>query len=281
MALTTLAGVISGLRPQINVIKAGASGSAGRHMSPWYASTSPPAATANSSGVSGAALTNPVTGGLPWVSPGSGETVVARTNIRANTTGTTAQQSEVILIDRLWHNSGINATLTTSQTITSAAFPARDVNQSTNGDGVLLALEVSTAATVGTPTITVTYTNQAGTGSRTATNIVSTTATSGVGSFYILSLQAGDTGVQSVQSYIQSVGWTSAVVHLVAFRVIAFMPCFNMNNASMPMRKSVMEEDVIQHAAPRVFDGSVLQTIGTAQSTSSLQTFGQIILASG
>lgn len=279
MALTTLAGVIAGLRAPMLSQKTFSAMTAGRHATTWYASSTPAPATANASGISGAALTNPVTGGLPWVSPGSGETVVTRTQNRGATVAGGSAGS-VLLIDRLWHNSGINATLTTSQTITSAAFPARDVNQAVSGDGVFLAVEVSTAATVGAPTITVTYTNQAGTGSRTATNIATTTATSAQGSFYILSLQAGDTGVQSVQSYIQSVGWTSAVVSLVAFRVIAFMAQSALPTND-PTSRYWRTDDVVSHAAPRVWDGSVLQLVPLMNSTNTPTQYATISLASG
>ena len=280
MALTTLAGVISGLRAPTYTFKSGVAATAGRHMTSWYVGAIPAAATANAAGASGAALTYPVTGSIPWAPPGSGDTVLARFLQRQNGASGSAHGSS-LLIDRLWHNSGLNATLTSLQSVNSVTLPARDVAQSTNGDGVLIGVEVSTAATVGTPTITVTYTNSAGTGSRIATNIAATTATSAQGSFYILSLQAGDTGVRSIQGITLSVGWTSAVVHLVLFRVIAHMPIFGLSNGSAPSRELAKIEDVVSLAAAKIFDGSVLQILGLATGTNTYNTALTLTLSSG
>lgn len=280
MALTTLAGVISGLRAPTYTFKSGLAATAGRHMSSWYDGAIPAGATANAAGASGAALTYPLDGSIPWQPPGSGDTVLARFLQRQNG-GTGSAHASSLLIDRLWHNSGLNATLTTAQTVNSVTLPARDVAQSTDGDGVLIGLEVSTAATVNTPTITVSYTNSAGTAGRTAVNIVATTATSARGSFYILSLQAGDTGVRSIQSITLSVGWTSAVVHLVLFRVIAHMPIFGLSNGSTPSRELAKVEDVVSLAAPEIFAGSVLQILGLATGTNTYNTALTLTLSSG
>lgn len=280
MALTTLAGVINGLRAPIYTFKTGVAATDGRHMTSWYVGAVPAGATANASGSSGAALTYPVTGSIPWTPPGSGDTVLARYLQRANTGAGTSHRSSLI-IDRLWHNSGLNATLTTSQTVNSVTLPARDIAQSTNGDGVLIGLEVSTAATVNTPTITVSYTNSAGTSGRTATNIAATTATSAQGSFYILSLQAGDTGVRSIQDITFSIGWTSAVVHLVLFRVIAHMPIISVGSGATSSQMLARIEDVISLAAPKIFEGSVLQILGLANGTGVPTVTVTLTLSSG
>ena len=42
-----------------------------------------------------------------------------------------------------------------------------------------------------------------------------------IGTFYPFSLQAGDTGVRSIQSFqINTTAWTSGTIHLVAYRVL-------------------------------------------------------------
>ena len=244
-------------------------------MTSWYASSIPAGAPANAAGVSGAALTYPVSGSIPWVPPGSGDTVLARYLQRVNTANGVGNLS-AMLVDRLWHNSGLNATLTTAQTVNSVTLPARDVAQTTNGDGVLIGLEVSTAATVGVPTVTVSYTNQAGTSGRTATNIAALTATSAQGSFYIIGLQAGDTGVRSIQTITFSTGWTSAVVHLVLFRVIAQMGLVSVPNGAASSQRLAFVEDVVSLAAPKIFDGSVLQIVSLASS--NITPFANITL---
>ena len=56
-----------------------------------------------------------------------------------------ATAGAIVLVDRIWHNSGLSATITTSQTVNSNAWPARDDNESTNGEGVLVGMEVHAA----------------------------------------------------------------------------------------------------------------------------------------
>jgi hypothetical protein len=280
MALTTLAGVIAGLQAPIPIQKVSATNlSAGRHGTNWYLGAAPPSATVNASGVNGAALTNPVTGAIPWVSPGSGETVVARSSFRAANTGTAASGA-VMLIDRLWHNSGLS-NASGLQALSSVAWPARDINQTTDGEGVFIALEMSQAATVNAPTITIEYTNSAGTATRTGVNIAATTATSASSSFYIIGLQTGDTGVRSVQSLTLSVGWTNAIFHLVAFRPIAFFPTQASGTNVVNTLRQIQTEDVVNLGAPRIFDNSVLQLVQLMAGATGAGAMGNLTLASG
>lgn len=257
MAITTVAGVISGLRPTVYAQK-GSSASvvdANRILTTWYSTGHPIAATANASGLSGQALTSS-TAALPFTNPASGNTYLARFT-RASNPGAlqAAYQTYYSLVDRLWENSGINRTLTTAQTINSVAWPARDLNGSTNGEGVYLALEVSTAMGTGTPTITVSYTNSAGTSGRTGTNIFTTVASSGIGSWWPIGLQAGDTGVRSVESITFSATWgTAGVLHLVAYRLIGLFG----NSRAYAQR---VAEDAVTLALPQLWDNSVLQPI--------------------
>lgn len=194
MAVTSLDIALSGERPLEFFTKA-TSGNLviGRPWTPFYTAGIPGAAVAPTPGLTGAALTS-YAGQIP-VPPASGNTHLSYVSFVSQ-----AQGGMVLLCDRLWHNSGLNVTLTTAQTVGSVAFPARDADGTTNGEGVFLGVEVSAATGAGTPTITVSYTNQAGTAGRTATNTDATVATSAVGTFYRIGLQAGDTGVRSVQS---------------------------------------------------------------------------------
>lgn len=188
---------------------------AGRAWTPFYTAGVPGPAVAPTPGVAGAALTS-YSGQLSFPAAVGGETIhLAKFNGLA-----AGQAGSLLLCDRLWHNSGLSVTLTTSQTVNSAAWPARDDNASTNGEGVLVALEISAATGAGTPTLTLGYTNQAGTASRTANNIISVTASGVIGTTYIFGLQAGDTGVRSIQTYQQSATMTSGTHHLVAFRIL-------------------------------------------------------------
>lgn len=131
------------------------------------------------------------------------------------------------LIDVLWYNTGLVVTTTTNQAIVSPAFPARDVNGSTNGEGLKIALYALTAlgnaATVANTTVS--YTNSAGTAGRTATFAASVgrqaPATPVIGTFMFFNLQAGDTGVRSIQGITLATTYTSGTMMLMVYRPIA------------------------------------------------------------
>lgn len=193
---------------------------ANRYYSTWYHTGNPGNPGANAAGLSGAALTSPVTGQLP-IPPTSNNTYLHSITHRQPIAGAPGM---ALLVDRLWHNSGITITSTAAQTINSVTFPARDDNGTTNGDGVLVGVEVSTATGAGTPGLSMSYTDQAGTAGKTANSIITGVASSNVGSFYLLGLAAGDTGVRSIQNFTLSATWTSGTIHLVAFRILAVLP---------------------------------------------------------
>lgn len=243
MAITSLDLALAGERPLEYFTKA-ASGNtvAGRPFSPFYTAGVPGAAVAPSPGLAGAALTS-YAGQIP-VPAASGNT-----HLSYFAGVSSAQGGMMLLCDRLWHNSGIGITTTTAQTINSVAWPARDDAGTTDGTGVYIGVEVSTATGAGTPTLTMSYTNSAGTSGRTATNVDATVATSAIGTFYRMGLQAGDVGVRSIQSFTLSATWTSGTIHLVAYRVIAALPLIA---SALPASLNAVTANM-----PRLYDNSV------------------------
>lgn len=193
---------------------------ANRHYSTWYLSGNPGNPGANAAGLSGAALTSPVTGQLP-LPPASNDTYLHSITHRQPNS---YDPGMALLVDRLWHNSGITITSTSAQTINSVTWPARDENGTTNGDGVLVGVEVSTATGAATPSFSMSYTNQAGTAGSNSNSIITGVASSNVGSFYLMGLAAGDTGIRSIQDFTLSASWISGTIHLVAFRILAVLP---------------------------------------------------------
>jgi hypothetical protein len=215
MAIVSLDGLLAGMQPANEIIKAtGPTMVVGRMYSFFHVAGIPAQAAVPAPGMAGEALTS-YEGQIPFANPASGNAYLARWAGMSTAAGTW------LLCDRLWHNSGINLTITTPQDINSATFPARDQDGATNGKGVLVGLEVRTATGAGTPTLTLGYTNSAGTDSRTETNLIATAASSAIGTFYPFRLQGADQGVRSIQTYQQSATWTSGAVHLVAYRVLA------------------------------------------------------------
>lgn len=157
-----------------------------------------PAAGAAAGSANGAICTNTTTGAIPFVNaPGGQSLYLAKVQIGGTLRNT------IHLYDRLWHNSGLDATNTGVQSFTQPAL-----TRYTNGVGVEMYLEVYTALGATPATITATYTNQAGSGSRTATYL--TAANHGIRRNGLFELQSGDTGVQSVQS-VQLSGSTGSV----------------------------------------------------------------------
>lgn len=267
MAITTLDGALAGMKPPEYYSKA-ATGTlvAGRPFSPLYLAGVPGAAVAPTPGLSGAALTS-YAGQIP-IPAASGNTYLSRFS------GISSAQGGILLLcDRLWHNSGFTITATTAQTVNSVAFPARDKNGTTGGDGVILGVEVSAATGAGTPTITVSYTNQAGTAGRTGTNSVATVASSAAGTFYPIGLNAGDTGVRSVQTLTLSATWTSGTIHLVAYRVLATL---ELGAAGQPNAV-----DALTSGLPRLYDTSVPFLLYIPQTTSTTQLSGSVVYTQG
>lgn len=267
MAITTLDGVLAGSAPPAFISKA-LSGTlvAGRAFSPFYLAGIPGAAVAPTPGAAGAALTA-YSGQIP-IPAASGNTHLSRFSLTSS-----AQAGVGLLCDRLWHNSGIVVTTTTAQTINSVAWPARDNNGSTNGEGVYIGLEVSTATGAGASVISISYTNQAGTAGKTGTASPLYAASSAAGTFYIFNLAAGDTGVRSIQSYTSTVSMTSGVVHLVAFRVLAMV--------ELPAAGISGVVDAVTGGLPREYDTTVPFPIYIPQTTTTTQLTGSVIHTRG
>lgn len=260
MAITTVAGVSSGLLQPTYIYKNSnltSNGGSIEFITSWYGTGFPPAATAYTGGLTGQAITTQPAAAIPLPNPPAGQnSYLARVNRLGNGAG---NPLNLMIIDRMWENSGLDRTLTTAQTFSSAAWPARDINQSTNGEGVYIALEVSTSVSGGStaPGITMSYTNSAGTAGRTG-SVFASRLNPPQGQFFPFFLQAGDTGVRSVQSVTFSVSWgTAGVLNLVAFRPIVV--CTNASNANRDTF-----EDAVTMAMPRLFDNTVLQTVTMA-----------------
>ena len=261
MAITNVDGIIAGFQPPRFFTKA-LSGTlvAGRPRSYWGTAGAPGAGSFDTTlnGVTLSSTSALVDGQIPHYDPGSGNSYLARFVAQSN------QAGMLLLCDRLWHNGGLSATSTSAQSITSPTFPARDANGATSGVGVYVGLEVSAATGAGTPTLTLAYTNSDGTASRSATNVDATVASSAAGTFYRIGLQAGDVGVQSIQSLTLSATWTSGTINLVAYRIIAGLElCGDQTSAAI---------DCLTSGMPQIYNGTVpfLIFVPSATTTNSI-----------
>ena len=267
MAITTIDGALAGMQEPEEFLKVGATmEAAGVRHSFFYTSGLPGAAVAPTPGLGGAALTT-YAGQIPWGNPGAGNSYLARFEGTGTTAGT------LILADRLWHNSGFTITTTTAQTVTSVAFPARDKNGSTNGEGVLVGIEASGAIGGGAvANTTMSYTPAAGGGPNTAT-MASWPATAVAGTFVPFQLAAGDTGVRAITSLTLGTTYTSGTIHLVAYRKLAQINC--------PVANVGGAVDALTSGFVRLFDNTVPFLIWVPSVTTATTVGGTMIVTQG
>lgn len=270
MAITTLDQLIAGFQaPRAFAKAATATLVAGRPASLWSLAGNPGAGGFDTTlnGVTLSSSSSLVNGQIPHTDPGSGNAYLARLQ------ATATQAGVLMLCDRLWHNGGYTITSTSAQNSTTPTWPARDAAGATSGAGVQLAVEVSAATGAGSPTLTASYTNQAGTSGHSATNLDATVASSAIGAFYRLGLQAGDTGVQSLQSLTLSATWTSGTINMVAYRVLAQL---EIPGAFIPNAI-----DALTSGMPQLFNGTVPFLVFIPNTTTASNISGLYIESQG
>jgi len=103
-----------------------------------------------------------------------------------------------LLYDRLFHIGGLSGTSTSDQTIQNEP-PSPALTRNTSGAGNIVFYEVYTQIGNTGTTLTMTYTNQAGTTGRTATIDIGGANFRGVTRAQRIPLAAGDTGVRAVE----------------------------------------------------------------------------------
>lgn len=174
---------------------------AGRGCSLWTYDGMPASGSVPSSA---AIPTLATSGSIPFTPPGGGrDKWLISTGIAPLVAGT------YLLYDRLFHIGGLSGTSTGAQTIQgSPASPA--LTRNISGSGNMAFYEIYTIIGATSTTLTMTYTNQAGTGSRTSTINIGATGFREVTRMQRIPLQAGDTGIQSIQT-IQLTATTGTV----------------------------------------------------------------------
>jgi hypothetical protein len=239
---------------------------AGVYHSLLYANGRPGPGVAPTPGIAGAALTT-YGGQIPFQNPGPTEsTKLARFSGASTGLGT------LEIWDRLWHNSGIIINQTTPQTINSVPWPARDRSGSTLGEAVQVGIEVSAATGNGSviTNTTMSYTNDAGVSGRTAI-IPSFPATAVVGTFVPFTLQAGDTGVRSIQTLTPGTSYVSGTYHLVAYRTLMGLGISQVNVEVVA--------DALSGGFPTLHDDTVPWLVWLASATAAVTVSGRVIYA--
>lgn len=272
MAISSLDALLAGLKSSECFLKAQASSEgAGTFHSLWLvagrpgAGVTPPAYTAGS----GYTCDRTTQGAIPFTNPGAGQNShLARAGAAASTIGM------LIVYDRLWTCSGFSTTVTTPQAVTTpGSLPPRDANGGTDGVGVELCGEVYGAPGATGATWTVSYTNSDGVAGRTATYTHPANAES-VGQMFPFLLQAGDTGVRSVQSLTCSVSsGTAGNIGLTLHRRIAEIP-ITLANVGQVLDPTAL-------GLPRLYDDSCLALAVMCSTTNTGTITGSITVAQG
>jgi hypothetical protein len=177
----------------------------------------------------------------------------------------------VWLVDLLWYNTALSVTTTGAQAFTTPTWPARDVNGSTNGEGVEFGILAT--ATMGNPAVTNTtasYTDSDGNAGATAT-IASVAASLTAGSVVPFQLAAGDKGVRSIQSVTLGTNYVSGTMSIIAFRRIAFVPVPVINTGQAAMFAS--------NPGVRLYDGSCLHVWQLPTATTATTVHGVVTMA--
>jgi hypothetical protein len=235
---------------------------AGLMQSLWKAAGFPIAGASPPTGAGGIP-DRTTAGALSFASFGALVGYLAKFSLVSATAGT------ILIGDRLWACSGLNGTIfsPTSQPINGAT-----ITRNTSGIGNQLWIEYYTATGATASNLTVTYTNQAGVTGRTATIAMQVTPVAG--QMIWVPLQAGDTGILSVQSAILSASTATAG----DFGLTIINP---IDLISSPSANLAQPRGVYDTAMPIIDPNAALMLYVLPSTTSTGQIMGNIALAQG
>lgn len=255
MAITTMDELVEGMigGQEIRGYKTLFSAIPGTFLSLWALAGKPCAGATPTTGA-GDVPTKATAGAIPFTNPGSGNSYLQ--NLWTPPPTNTGWM-QLILYDRLVQTSGLSGTSIVSQTVNSTAITRPDAN----GEGTELWIEIYTAIGGTERTLTVTYTNSAGTGSRTGTVLAAgTTGTAGY--MYPVTLQSGDTGVKSVQS----VQWSASTGTAGDFGITILRRIATLQT---PSQTHDGYRNVFSMGMPRIYDDACLAFMLSADSAVS------------
>jgi len=152
------------------------------------------------------------------------------------------------------------------------AIPPRDEFGSYEGDNTMLAYEVSGAMAGGTPTLTATYVNHAGTAGQ-VTPSITLAASYPVGTFIPFPLAAGDRGIRAVATHTKNATQNSGTYHLVIYRVLS-----RVSIIGAAIGGSV---DAVTSGFPRAYTNTVPFLVWVPSSTVAPNVSGQVIWTQG
>ena len=214
--------------------------------------------------LAGAACTKDTAGAIPFTN------ATGPATLHLLSLGAGGERTQTLMLyDRLLHAGAINLNTTDAQSFTGTTAPSRY----TSGVGVLLLVEITGATGSTARTLSVSYTNTASASGRTAT--VAIPASTPVDRCYLLGLQAGDTGVKSIEGASMSgaMGGGTANIVMVAPTIITvpYLTC------------QWSERDLVLQTAnlPRVYDDACLAMMVIATTTTTGLVNARLVMAEG
>ena len=233
----------------------------------WHSSwklTGFPTAGSNPGSLAGAVPDNTTAGAFPLTFSGTSYVLEFQATNLAN------NGSTLILYDRLWANSTMSGTVTTDTTLGSVPALTRP---DANGADVEMWGCIYTAIGATGATLTVKYTNQAGTTGQTATYVHPANAES-VGQMFPIQLQAGDTGVRVPTSYSWSISTgTAGDFGIILLRRTCSIPVA-INNYPVVL-------DAFRMGIPRIDTNACLSFMRYCAGTSTGNDHGRLIIGQG
>lgn len=191
----------------------------------------------------------------PMPAVGSGRLTIM--GARLNPSGIGGQA--VILVDMLNVSGGLKATLTTAQ---STNLPTAALTRFTSGEGVMAGLCIWSSTGGTATTVTVSYTNQAGTAGQisTATQIGGSNVANTLCRLIPIPLAAGDTGIRSVESVtLAGTTGTAGDFGVCLFKPLAIMAMNDFQGA---------------HVIDAVSSGGFVGALAEVHSDACLSVFG-------
>jgi hypothetical protein len=206
--------------------------------------------------------------GYPTIAAGGGGTTL----YIARMDGFSSQAGCLAIYDRVWAASGFSGTLTSAQTITGpVALPSARAPNS--GEGLEMYLESYTATGGSAATVTVSYTNPAGTAGRTS-QVDSFLTSFPINRMQKIRLQDGDTGVQSIQSLtLSATTGTAGNFGVTLLKRKALL--------SMPVLSTAYTLDFASLGMPTVQSDSALQFVNIGSTTTSGLIIANFSIISG
>lgn len=262
MAITTLDGLIASAKQRVPIKK---TASRTAVANGWFSTIDlagdPGAGVLAGTSTTAGVVPDDTTAGMPLVNTFGGGANGHVINVEYSS----VVASRIMLYDLLF-KAGAYAFTGATTALTGQPSYAGRVPAGTDFTNTEIWIEVSTAFVTGTAwQVQVTYTNQSGTTGRTSIILPAAAAAAlPQGRMYQIALQAGDTGVQKIESVIVTNGGTAMTAG--AFNVLVIRPLWT---GRVPLANFSDMHDYLRVGMPRVFDTSALQICINPDSTAT------------